>query len=105
MLREGKLGMQYAQKMILYSKAPSLAKLCPHINGSSTKVSNAFENKRLMYLESIEDVDKALDELTIEICDEVLGEDFLGDKNLMRADFLKDSVQEYLQTLNPHLTR
>lgn len=99
MPREGELGMQYAKKMILETPDSSLAKLCPHLNGALTKTSHAFQGKRLIYVESIEDVDKALDELTTEICDEVLGEALLGDKNVMRADFLKDSVRDYLQTL------
>lgn len=99
MPREGELGMQYAKKIILESTDASSAKVCPHLSNALTKTSHIFQGKRLIYVESVEDVDKALNELATEICDETLGETLLGDKAVMRADFLKDAVSEYLQTL------
>ena len=96
MPREGELGMQYSKAMIL--KSPDLEQ-CPHLNGALTKSVHVIDGKRLIYAESIEEVDKALDLLTTEICDEDLGEALLGDKKVMRADFLKDAVREHLLTL------
>ncbi|HSX03377.1 MAG TPA: hypothetical protein VLG76_01465 [Rhabdochlamydiaceae bacterium] len=98
MPREGELSMQYSQAMILKPQEP-LANLCPHLNGTLTKTSYAFQGKRLIYVESIDNIDKALDELTTEIADERLGEDLLGDKGALRADLLKDAVHDYLSTL------
>ena len=96
MPREGDLAVQYSQKMILGSQ-DSLSKLCPHLNGTAP----VLENKKLVYLESINDEDKALDELSTEICDELMGEAILGEKERMRGDFLRDSVREHLQSLQP----
>lgn len=89
MPREGELGVQYAKTMIL-------AENCPHQN--EAPMNNTFQGKRLVYAESIDDVNKALDILVTEICDEELGEAILDDKDAMHADFLKSAVQEYLAT-------
>lgn len=90
MPREGDLAMQYSQKMIL-----DPYKLCPHLNGTPP----GLEHQKLVYLESINDEDKALEELSTEICDEQMGEAMLGEKERMRGDFLRDAVHEHLSSL------
>lgn len=98
MPREGELGMQYAKAMIMSPNGEKLSDKCPHQNEALTKASS-LKGKKLIYAESIDDIDKALDLLTTEICDEDLGEELLGEKERMRSDFLKSAVQEYLVQL------
>lgn len=98
MPREGELGMQYARAMIMSPNGEKLSDQCPHQNEALSKVTS-LKGKRLIYAESIDDIDKALDLLSTEICDEDLGEQLLGEGERMRSDFLKSAVQEYLGQL------
>lgn len=101
MPREGELGMQYANQMILSSPEMRQREQCPHLNGTLTESTIVSKQQRLIYAESIDDVKKALELLTAELCDEDLGDGVLNDRTRMRADFLKNAVQEYVKTLYP----
>lgn len=92
MPREGELGMQYFYSALSAEKSP-----CPHISSSLTNSAHAFQGKRLIYAESIDEEDKALDLLVTHICDEKMGEEVLGDPSVMRGDILRDATERYLR--------
>jgi hypothetical protein len=100
MPREGELGWQYMKKMVLRSPDVAQAKMCPHLSGHTVKTSDIFQGKRLIYTESIFDVEEAMKQLAVEITDEGLGKAVLGHKSLMHGDLLRHPTSAYLQTLS-----
>ena len=95
MPRDGEVSMQYFRAKLL----PPGAERCAHLQSNSVNEGMTFSGKKIIYAESIYEEDKALDLLTTQICDEVMGEDLLGDKSIMHSDLLKDAAQKYLDKL------
>jgi hypothetical protein len=93
MPREGELSMQYFHATL------SAEEKCPYLKKALTDTEHVFEQKRLIYAESIDQEEKALDLLTTHISDERLGLDLLGDEKVMRGDLLREAAHKHLRSL------
>lgn len=92
MPREGELSMQYFEKILNIAAS---VKKCPYAKTPEGAAHQSGKQK-LIYAESIYEEDKALDLISIHLCDEEVGKALLNDENAMRADILKSAAQKYL---------
>lgn len=98
MPREGDIAMQYYARIL--NTLQTQASMCPM---SRTIVEVKEPGPRLIYAESIESEEQALNLLTTHIADEDVGEALLKNRQAMHADVLAYAGARYLEQLDLEL--